>query len=278
MQRISCCALILAVLLIGATECRSQSLGNLRRQAQNKTLSEIISDLRSDDVRWNAVLALNDLIWHRGPEKVPLLEEALDSDDWQQRQLAAEALRLVRDHHPSERLCEVTVEGLKDDDLPGLYDPKGCVFAFNAASGVRYLLAHARSGTPYLEAALDSDDPQQRYLSAYVLGATGRYEQVEKIVKILIPHLKNDNVFENACMAAYALCHLGKPALAYLRPHVNAPDEQQRSAVKLIVKDIESPPETRADLVSRKRLHNLSSSIYDPAVQQHRFAFFGLAD
>jgi hypothetical protein len=242
--------------------------------AMKKHPEDLIADLRSDAIRWNAHCALAAILYYTSDEfrynqkLYAALENALDSDDWQQRQIAADILRNSKDYQPTDRLVEVTVEGSRDDDLPGWFLGEGkMILLFNATEGMRYLLKHPKVGTPFLEAALESDELQQRFLAAFILGATGRAAKVERTVEILLPHLKNDSVRLNACLATHALYHLGKAAVPLLTPYRDGEDEQLRSAIRLILLDLESPPQTAGELLNRKKLHNLSPKKPDPAVK-----------
>ncbi len=248
-------------------------------------LDSLIEDLRDDDVRWNAIAAIEAIRYYasdefkRNPNLISALEEALDSEDWQQRQMAAYLLRTtIKDYEPTPRLLEVTVEGLRDDHLPreyeiedGKYRTKRCVFLFNAAEGVRYLLENENMGTEALEAALDSDDAQQRFLAAYVLGATGRKNKLERIAEILLPHLEHDNIPRNACLATYALYHLGDEVIPILKEYEEAEDKQKREAIQLILYDLNSPPKTREQRLHRAEMHSLSYVFADPCVHMKFF-------
>lgn len=252
--------------------CASDFLDRMSK----KSLAELIDDLHDDDVRFNAIHAWRELLLRRGPEKIAPLEKALDSEDWQQRQIAADILRnadihgRVDDYQPPDRLIEATVEALRHDLLPGWFSGEGQVLLYNATEAMRYLLFHPQLGTGLLEKALNSEDRQQRFLAAFVLGATGRSAQIERITEILIPHLKHDSLRLNACMATHALYGLGESVIPYLSDYRDSPDEQQRAAVRLIFMDLKSPPQTKEELLSRRKHHNLSTVKPDPAFQLWR--------
>ena len=278
---------------IAAAQAQTYRYGYIEYQPeiiQNLSAEKLVENLRADAVRGNAVAALNELwkrresgtdrpagqpvtdhivedLWKRNSGLTAALEAALDSTDWQQRQMAAEILRGIETFMPTNRLLEVTVEGLRDDALP--FDENGAgVFVFNAFSGTQYLLQHPREGTEILITALESDDSQQRFLAAYVLGATGRGNATQRITEILLPHLQDDDVWGNACMAVYALYHLGPDVLPFLEPYRDSKDEQQRQAVQLVRMDLENPPRTEEERLVRRKVHTLSELHPDPCVEQ----------
>ena len=82
-------------------------------------LDELVAALAEDRTLWNASRAIDRL-----RELLPIgtshLERALDSHDQQQRHFAAYLLRWRTESH-SPRLCEVTVEALRRDLIPGYY-------------------------------------------------------------------------------------------------------------------------------------------------------------
>ncbi len=246
------------------------SFHRLQEKAKRKSIGELIADLRADEVRGNAICALKELYARETPELIPALEEALESEDWQQRQLAAAvfyklkwfAPERLKDYVASNRLCEVIVEGLRNDALPSLHQRGRCVPLNNAAEGVRFLLSYPQQGTEPLEAALDSSDGQQQFLAAYVLGATGRGGKLARITEIVIPHLRDDEIWGNACMTAYALYHLGKEVIPYLQSHASAGDAQVQSAVNLILHNLETPPTPGSN-----ERNTLSWRLGDPCVE-----------
>ncbi|MBN2327791.1 MAG: hypothetical protein JXR73_11615 [Candidatus Omnitrophica bacterium] len=245
----------------------SSHASDFQDKMARKSLAELIVDLHDDDIRFNAIHAWQELIFRRGPEKTAPLEKALDSKDWQQRQIAADILRHIDGYQPTDRLIEATVEGLRDDKLPGWFSGEGQILLYNATEGMRYLLLHPTLGAKPLEKALNSDEKQQRFLAAFVLGATGRSAQIEKMAQILIPHLKHDDTRLNACMAAHALYKSGEAVIPFLSAYRDSPDEQQRAAVRLILMDLKSPPKTKAELLARRKFHDLSPTKPDPAFQ-----------
>lgn len=180
--------------------------GRVRRELDNRRWNNRVSsrdatvlipafirDLRDDDVNGNALRAI-DWLERLGDQAVPALKRALNSDDWQQRQLAADVLRRNRDYLPCNDLLRVTVEGLRDDDLP--YGPPRPsaphgtrTYIRNAFVGVFYLAQHPHDSEPFLATALHSDDDQQRLLAAAAAGMGGCHALMDDAAPILIRHL-----------------------------------------------------------------------------------------
>jgi hypothetical protein len=150
----------------------------------------LVRDLRDDDVRWNADRAISYLTRSRA-DPVPHLRKALRSNDWQQRQLAAHILRQVDDYAPCDDLLRVTVEGLRDDNLPHTSAANSsrrgvCVWVNNAHEGIEYLVKHPQISRPYLAVALQSDDLQQRYYAAVIAARTRDLSLIDPAAEILI--------------------------------------------------------------------------------------------
>lgn len=174
----------------------------------------------------------------------------LNSDNRRERQIAAWA---VRDRvKPDETLLKVTIDGLRDDNLPppsrSSKDDTGYCPVYNASDGTRYLLKHIDKAEPLLIDALQSDDLQQRFLAATVLAFGHRAAHARKIAEILIPHLKNNSLHSDGHMAAAALYRMGEPILPELESALRyASDPQQLAALRLIILAIDSHAKARAD-------------------------------
>lgn len=222
-------------------------------------------------------------------ESPPLkeLHAALDSSDWQQRQLAAGLLwdflhpqswhcrewpdwRREPQGEVTTRLIEVTIEGFRDDNLP--YDQRSSryMFAFNAAEGFRHLRRHAKQAEAELAAGLTSDDYQQRFLCALVLGFGSVSSQAEPVARILLPHLRDNNIPEDAKWCTAALFRLGIDVAPVLEAALHKADNQQNDLLTLLLLDLQQPPETNEELESRGKLNSISSSVFDPAIQGPR--------
>lgn len=206
------------------------------------SVDELVADLADDGVRWNASDAMLPL--SRMPEAVPALEAALDAPDWQQRQLAAALLRHLGDGPPSARLLEVCVEGLRDDDLP--YGETGTLFIFNASDGFQFLIEHAADAEPMLRRGLRATDRQQRLLAAGVLAYAGRVEfnvgLAGDLMRVLLPHLRDNDMRGDAILAGAAILRIGRPALPALQRQQGRGDAQQNRLVDRLIEFIRRPP------------------------------------
>ncbi len=215
-----------------------------------------------------------------GELDTPPLEElnaALDSDDWQQRQLAA--CVLWRFIHPpyweqrepqgevTQRLIEVSVEGFRSDRLPYDRHSDTYTYAFNAAEGFHSLRRHANQAEAQLAAGLKSDDYQQRFLCALTLGFGGVSSQAKSAARVLLPHLRDNDIPEDAKWCAAALYRLGQAVEPFLRAALEKSDAQQRKLIELVLLDLEQPPQTADEFETRRALNDISSAVFDPAVQ-----------
>lgn len=258
-----------------------------------RDLGSLIDDLRDDEVRWNAIAAM-DAILLADASPVGMLQQALESGDRQQRQLAGFLLRriirratpfwysdqsvedLVRDGRlPSwwldpkpdvtEALLRVSVEALSADDMP--YQRRGNVMVYNAASAVPFLVEHVEAARSLLVEAAAGDGRQARWLAAWCLGTGGVSDEAGLVCAIMIPHLRDNEIEGDAVHACAAIYRLGPAAVPYLREALADADEQQRALIELLVRDIEAPPRTREDLEKRGRLQEITGVVHDPAVE-----------
>jgi len=228
----------------------------------------LIEQLGADGHDWNAHRVM-DLLRSLGPAAIPHLQEALRSSDWQRRQLAATLLRGPRFNVPTDDLLRVTVEGLRDDMLP--YDSTGSrphtTWIDNANDGFQYLLDHADGVDRFLAEGMATGDAQQRFLCAAVAGITGKAPLMDAAVPILTRHLCDNDVANDAALAAGALFRFGPPVASSLEPLLNSEDRQQRDLAQLILLDLQGPPKTRAEKDARRRLNRATDHVADPAVE-----------
>jgi hypothetical protein len=236
----------------------------------------LIDKLRSDDVRGNASGAAY-RIRRLSPPPIRALREALDSDDWQQRQYALNLLwnfaepwsrqgrKPVGEVTP--RMLEVAVEGLARDEHHAIGGGRADVAMRNAADGFRRLIPHARAARPYLEKGLASRDTQQRLLCALVLGYGGVGESAPRAARVLLPHLRDNEIQRDATFAVGALYGLGASVRPSLLTALASADEQQSKLIRLVLLDLERPPKTQGELEDRLRLNPVTRLVYDPAVQ-----------
>lgn len=201
---------------------------------------QLIRDLAHDDVRWNAHNARSELL-SMGCDIIPLLEEALLVSDYQGRHLAATILRQMRcpDYSPSDRLLEVTLQLLGRDQ----YDPDQYWSLFGPTGAFEYL--HALEGEAYyrvrgrLVRNLSHPDRQKRFLSAALLAERGESEWAVALVRILAPHLADNDIPTDGGVAAHALYQLGPTVLPFLRPYRQSSDQQQAELADLVCSALE---------------------------------------
>jgi len=235
-------------------------------------LRQLVRDLAHDCIEGNALSAMHSLRRVR-QEAAPLLEKVLCSHDRQQRQLAAYLLReFVK--QPSNRLLEITVEGLHTDRIP--YDPKRFGIPGegnldpkidNAIQGTRYLVGHTDQASRFLLNGLFSRDPQQRFLCAFLLGKGGITEHLWGTCQVLIPHLADNKFRGDALLSAHALHGLGRPVLRYVQHAKRYADRQALQLLNLIELDILNPPQTSTELASRRKLQGITTVYADPVIE-----------
>lgn len=239
----------------------------------------LIKALRDDDTKWNAGEALDALCELREPP-LDLLNAALDSDDWQQRELAASVLwehihpRAWRQREPISavtlRLLEVTVEGLAHDALPYDRDADRYTYVSNANRGFRMLSLHAKEAEPLLTLGLKSDDPQKRFLCALALGFGGVGASAHLAAPILLPHLRDNDIPEDAKWAVAALYRFGPDVFPILIRALPDADAQQHDLLRLLIADLVQPPRDRAELESRRNWNRITRQVFDPAIEPPR--------
>lgn len=242
-------------------------------------IAALVRDLHNDPVRFNAERAHAALI-EVGVPAVGSLTAALDSDDWQQRQMAADALRWIEWWHKakvptSAAMGRVTIEGLRHDGLPlrRRGAERTCNFVFNAKSGTLYLLNHAAVFDAALRAGLNSDDGQQQFLCAFVLGMAGRLSgedrraDAEAAARVLLPHLRSNDLTGDATLAGAAIYRIGPGVKGLLLRARAEADVQQREVIDLILRDWRNPPTTVEKLKQRRRLHHLGGWRADPVYE-----------
>lgn len=235
----------------------------------------LIEALGDDDERWNATEAMSTLVEMIDPP-IGLIERALDSNDRQRRQLAAHVLwRLIHPRdwderdpagHVTPRLLEVTVEGLRADSLPWDRESQRYTDVWNAAEGLHMLSLHAREARAMLERGLSSKDRQQQLLCALALGLGGVTESAGAAAPVLMPHLRDNDIPEDAKWAVAALYRLGDGITPVLDAALPGADDQQRDLIFLLKQDLASPPATRQELEERALMHHITATVFDPAV------------
>lgn len=83
--------------------------------------------------------------------------------------------------------------------------------------------------------AVHGSDPQQRFLSALVLAQAGKTDHVKRLTEILLPHLADNELRNDAGIAAHAIYRLGPAAWPYLEPLLGGEDHQQTTLAQSIM-------------------------------------------
>lgn len=268
------------------------------------TLEQLISELRDDDIRSNAEQAMRAIL--RYPTSpVERLYEALDDPEWQTRQIACHLLWSIRTLHErlastnndmvdttsryarsqrdlpawrqseyppvTKRLVEVTIEGLRDDQTPYERVDRRALMYTNAAHGLFRLIPIAHDWIPQLREALHSDDNQQRLFAAMIAGRAGIASLVEPAAAELLPHLRDNDIREDAKFAVWALGGFDRELLPILQRAIPTADPQQRDLMQLLMLDMIDPPTTLAEREERgRRYNNISRSVHDPVTEPPR--------
>ena len=244
------------------------------------TNEELIAALKSDAVRWNAGDALRTLWFMESPPKRQL-QKALYSTDYQQRQAAADVLRYRFPLETTDQLLKVSIEGLRDDRFPRNRKDHTYTYIFNASRGAVFLAKHAHAAREQLIRHLSSDDLQQRFLCAYALAMNGIQEDLGKTASVLLPHLRDNKIRKDACLASAALFRLGPGVKPQLLKALPAADTQQRALIELIILNLKEEPIELRDFYHRKTLQSISVTMHDPVYEGDLGTFcfpFGIDD
>lgn len=238
-------------------------------------LASLVDDLRDDGIPGNAGKAMRALI-RMPPGEIPDLTAALDSGDEQLRHFAAGVLRwrvAANKAEVSQRLLQVSIEALRNDLGRVRYDAYGTWVGPLAVKSARFLRDHAAAASAMLFRELTSTNPQQRFLSAYLLAqggqvsATRNPDRVARVTYELVGHLADNRVTGDAAMATHGLYRIGDRALPILMDNWRYLDEQGRKLVELIRMDLAQPPRTKKDLYDRSRFVRVSPLYHDPAIE-----------
>lgn len=213
----------------------------LSEAAQREAAAACLADLRHDGTRWNATEALHVLGSLAPSVARPPLVAALASPDFQQRQMAANALLELDIAEPTDAMFRVCIEGLRDDSLPVDAAIPAYTYVCNARNGLSFLSKHAAAAESQLAEGIQSTDRQQRLLSAGIVCAARLEKLAPKACAVLIESLGDNSAFNDAAFATAALVALGEPALPALRAAAADADAQRRALAVLIAWRIENP-------------------------------------
>lgn len=201
-------------------------------------IETLVRDLRDDDIAGNALNAMWQLM-NIGCDARPVLERALHGDDYQAIHAAASILRrFCPDDEPSDRLLEVTLDllslnGYEDWDHQWLFTP-GEAFEYLCEQTNAYPQIRGR-----LIEWLDRGNDVERMQAAVLLGIRGETAYAPRLVRILAPHLADNDLKADAAAAAHALYRLGPVVRPHLEPYRASADRQQAEMADLILTGIE---------------------------------------
>ncbi|MBL8754906.1 MAG: hypothetical protein JNK15_16495 [Planctomycetes bacterium] len=230
------------------------------------TVEALVEALRDDGIPHNGLAAFAELC--AAPNgAIAALTAALGSADVQQRGFAAAILRercaagraLV-----SDELCAASVDDLRSGHDSFLVGTSGYP---RARSALVLLCGHGQQAAPWLRRALDSGDSGQRALAAFALAPHANDVDAARIVRVLAPHLADNEQPGDALFAGHGLFRLGHRGLAALRDWRPFVDAQAASLIDLVVLDVVTPPRSKAELRARGSLHRVTSVYHDPVFE-----------
>jgi hypothetical protein len=214
----------------------------------------LVRDLRTDGRKWNASTADEKLrtMW---PESQAALERELTEGDRQSRKIAAQILR-DKNAAPSRSLQITCVDDLAEDwDVGARF-----LLSYNNRKAARYLIDHYRHASDLIRAALDSEDPQQRWLAMIICGFARDSTVIDQVVPFLVAELRDGP--GNARAAAVTLFRFGPPVIEALRPYADDDDRQCRETVRSIIERLEHPDRTWDQF--ENRMPRISWTTHDP--------------
>ncbi|MHC5027245.1 MAG: hypothetical protein ACYTGR_10860 [Planctomycetota bacterium] len=211
-----------------------------------------IAELGADDERGNAVRARRLLVALEEHDAldggiVPRLEAAIRSSDLQRRQAAA-CLLYDRRTYVDRALIAVAIEGLADDGLCWWH-----LADSNRWSGELYLRDHIGEAAEQLVAGLSSRDLQQRVSCASLLLRSDLVSTHDRARLVLIDHLADNTMSNDARVARASLRAEGRAALPDLDLFRDSQDAQQRRYVRWLMERIVQEERMRAEKAAAAR-------------------------
>lgn len=188
--------------------------GEVRGWARDRLIRAARDELEAPTLLWNGAddyparrraRGILSITW---PDSREAFESLLDSPRWEAACIACDTLWDERPDRPSDALLRATVNQLSDDHSePGRYYRGG-----NARRAVARLLPHLERVLPQLEAALDSQDPQQRLLAALIIASEHAGSRQHDAHAILVDGLRSNDTRGDAMAAASGLVLAGRAA------------------------------------------------------------------
>ncbi|MBL8859561.1 MAG: hypothetical protein JNL28_13720 [Planctomycetes bacterium] len=207
----------------------------------NRMIEEWVADLRDDHVKWNAGSAARALIC-ADAQAIPFLQSALNSDDSQQRHVAAYVLGQIPAARPTARLAELLVDNLAEWDttFTRMLDD-GTETCFSDSTYILHRTAARKRllsddtlyalAVPHLITFLDSQNLEGRLYACDILARRRCAVQLDRIVEILVWHLCDNRIDGDAARSVRALQAYGDMALPWISSAALGPDAQQRALV-----------------------------------------------
>jgi len=171
------------------------------------------------------------ILSHAWPESRPMLESLLASRQWDNRAFATDVLWNRIEGEPSDALLAATVDQLRDDRHLG----NSYQLGFNARQSVRRLVLHLDRALPLLEASLDAEDDQQRYLAAAIIAGERAGPRQARAAEILVERLGLNDTRSDAIVAAGVLALAGPEADAALIAGSESNDPQRSAWSRAIL-------------------------------------------
>jgi hypothetical protein len=248
----------------------------LRERLDDASLAALVEELRDDDVRWNATLAMSELVSRIDRDagaRRTLHEELLPHLGSTDRQLRALSVALLlrlglaareagEPFEPTAALLDAALEWMRG--RPGL-DSR--FWAVNKHLPVEFALAYADRMEGRLAAELGRSPDGQGFLHAFVLGATGKGEHADLAAPVLLPHLRDNGEDDDACLAQRALAGLGPAVLPHLDGALAEADEQQRLGIEAVRLQVLAPCLDEVDAAQRAQLNSVTWKVDFPPSQ-----------
>jgi hypothetical protein len=212
-------------------------------------LAAWLDDLRDDDVAWNATRASSNLTYairlrDNRDRLRPLAEPLLYSSDRQQRLLVTTLLMRLETLASSAGDGRVPHPLVEQRALEWLARPEelgtNCRgLTPNAFYARTFCLRQGPAMHGRLADKLSSSDAMERFYAALLLGTQGVDLYASEIAAVLVPHLADNRIEEDALEAAHSLKKLGPAVLQWL-PAVGV-DEQQTTLLNAVRQEIHQP-------------------------------------
>lgn len=253
-----------------------------RLRVPNTTTEHILTGLKDDHVKWNAMAVASELsrrlkgrVTAKSTRETLELQLVSKSCDSQQRRLIAGLLQshsLERQgldaHEPCDALVEFTVETF---EAP--YRGRGEMFIAGGVSekkAMRFAFRFMDRMEKGLARKLRTLSAERSFPHAFALAKTGKPEYVHLAAPILIEHLRDNHISDDACMSLEALGNLGESARSWLWASLGKGDEQQDKCLELLIAELKGPAQTADEIEERAEL-NVVTWKYDNPVRSWRY-------